>query len=42
MVDAEKIGASSTSDDDPRITRIGKLLRKYKLDVSAIGDAGRF
>ncbi len=32
VVDAEKLGASSTSDDDARITRIGKLLRKYKLD----------
>lgn len=32
LVDAEKLGASSTSDDDVRITRIGKLLRKYKLD----------
>ncbi len=32
VVDAEKIGVSSTSDDDPRITRIGKFLRKYKLD----------
>ncbi len=32
VMDAEKIGASSTSDDDPRITRIGKFLRKYKLD----------
>jgi len=32
VVDAEKLGASSTSDDDERITRIGKLLRKYKLD----------
>jgi lipopolysaccharide/colanic/teichoic acid biosynthesis glycosyltransferase len=31
-VDAEKMGASSTSDDDPRITRIGRFLRKYKLD----------
>lgn len=31
-VDAEKSGASSTSDDDPRITRIGRFLRKYKLD----------
>jgi lipopolysaccharide/colanic/teichoic acid biosynthesis glycosyltransferase len=31
-VDAENRGASSTSDDDPRITRIGKWLRKYKLD----------
>ena len=32
VVDAEMLGASSTSDDDPRITKIGKTLRKYKLD----------
>lgn len=32
VVDAERIGGSSTADDDPRITRVGKLLRKYKLD----------
>ncbi len=32
VVDAEKIGASSTSAGDPRITSIGLLLRKYKLD----------
>ncbi|HPR53018.1 MAG TPA: sugar transferase [Deltaproteobacteria bacterium] len=32
VVDAEKLGASSTSDDDPRITRFGRFLRKYKLD----------
>ena len=32
VVDAEKLGASSTSDDDPRIARIGKFLRKYKPD----------
>jgi len=32
IVDAEKLGISSTSDDDPRITRIGKFLRKYKFD----------
>jgi len=32
VVDAEKMGASSTSDDDLRITWIGKFLRKYKLD----------
>lgn len=30
--DADKMGIYSTSDDDPRITRIGKILRKYKLD----------
>jgi lipopolysaccharide/colanic/teichoic acid biosynthesis glycosyltransferase len=32
VVDAETLGASSASDDDPRITKIGKFLRKYKLD----------
>ena len=32
VLNAENQGASSTSDDDPRITRIGKCLRKYKLD----------
>jgi lipopolysaccharide/colanic/teichoic acid biosynthesis glycosyltransferase len=32
VVDAEKLGASSTSDDDARITRTGKFLRKHKLD----------
>ena len=32
VVDAEQIGGSSTADDDPRVTRVGKLLRKYKLD----------
>lgn len=32
VVNAEKIGGPSTADDDPRITRIGKLVRKYKLD----------
>jgi lipopolysaccharide/colanic/teichoic acid biosynthesis glycosyltransferase len=29
---ADQIGGSSTPDDDPRITRVGKFLRKYKLD----------
>lgn len=32
VVNAEKLGASSTSDDDERITNIGRFLRKYKLD----------
>lgn len=32
VVNAEKIGGSSTADDDPRVTKIGKFLRKYKLD----------
>ena len=29
---AEKLGAQVTTGDDPRITRIGRFLRKYKLD----------
>lgn len=32
IVDADKTGVSSTSNDDDRITGIGKFLRKYKLD----------
>lgn len=32
VVDAEKNGGPSTADDDPRITKVGKFLRKYKLD----------
>lgn len=32
VVDAEKMGPSSTADDDPRVTKTGKFLRKYKLD----------
>jgi lipopolysaccharide/colanic/teichoic acid biosynthesis glycosyltransferase len=32
VVNAEKIGGPSTADDDPRITGIGKFLRKNKLD----------
>ncbi len=30
--DADKIGGTVTTADDPRITRIGKILRKFKLD----------
>ena len=29
---AEKLGGASTANDDPRITKAGKFLRKYKLD----------
>lgn len=32
VLNADKIGASSTADDDPRITPVGRLLRRYKLD----------
>jgi lipopolysaccharide/colanic/teichoic acid biosynthesis glycosyltransferase len=32
IADADKVGGSSTSDDDARITDIGRVLRKYKLD----------
>ena len=30
--DAERMGGPSTALDDPRITRIGRFLRKYKID----------
>ncbi len=32
VLNADKIGGPSTADDDPRITRVGKFLRKCKLD----------
>ena len=32
VIDAEKYGVYSTTADDNRITRAGKILRKYKLD----------
>jgi len=31
-LDAEKFGAQMASEDDPRITKIGKVLRKYRID----------
>jgi lipopolysaccharide/colanic/teichoic acid biosynthesis glycosyltransferase len=31
-LDAERLGGSSTSADDPRVTPIGAVLRRYKLD----------
>jgi lipopolysaccharide/colanic/teichoic acid biosynthesis glycosyltransferase len=32
VVDAEKLGGASTPGDDPRVTVVGRFLRKYKLD----------
>ena len=32
VTDAEKIGGSSTPEDDPRVTRVGRFLRANKLD----------
>lgn len=32
VVNAEHLGGSSTAENDKRITRLGSLLRKYKLD----------
>ena len=32
VVDAEKLGGPSTGKDDPRVTRIGRFLRRHKLD----------
>jgi lipopolysaccharide/colanic/teichoic acid biosynthesis glycosyltransferase len=32
IVDADRIGGASTALNDPRVTRIGHLLRRYKLD----------
>jgi lipopolysaccharide/colanic/teichoic acid biosynthesis glycosyltransferase len=30
--DAEKLGPMGTADGDPRVTKVGKFLREYKLD----------
>jgi lipopolysaccharide/colanic/teichoic acid biosynthesis glycosyltransferase len=32
VVDAERLGGMSTAKDDPRVTPIGHMLRRYKLD----------
>lgn len=31
-MNAERVGGPSTPEDDPRITRIGRVLRRYKID----------
>jgi len=32
VMNADKIGGSSTSGEDPRVTKSGRFIRKYKLD----------
>jgi lipopolysaccharide/colanic/teichoic acid biosynthesis glycosyltransferase len=32
VIDAEKLGGSATAEDDPRITPIGRYIRRHKLD----------
>ena len=32
VVNAERLGGSSSGSNDPRITRLGRIVRKYKLD----------
>jgi lipopolysaccharide/colanic/teichoic acid biosynthesis glycosyltransferase len=32
VVDAEKVGAASTHEHDPRVTRAGRWIRRFKLD----------
>ncbi len=32
VINAEELGGSSTPNDDPRLTRVGKFIRKYKID----------
>jgi lipopolysaccharide/colanic/teichoic acid biosynthesis glycosyltransferase len=32
VMNAEKLGGPSTADDDSRITKVGRFIRKYKLD----------
>ena len=32
VMNADRIGGPSTPDDDPRLTRTGRFLRRYKLD----------
>lgn len=32
VIDAEELGGSATPEDDPRLTRVGAWLRRYKVD----------
>jgi lipopolysaccharide/colanic/teichoic acid biosynthesis glycosyltransferase len=32
VINAEELGGPSTANDDPRLTKFGKLIRKYKID----------
>ncbi|QDU99043.1 sugar transferase [Lignipirellula cremea] len=32
VVDGERVGGTTTAENDPRITRVGLVIRKYKLD----------
>ncbi len=32
VANAERIGGPSTANDDPRITKVGRIIRKHKLD----------
>jgi len=32
VINAEELGGPSTANDDPRLTRVGKWIRKHKLD----------
>lgn len=32
VVNAEKLGGTSTAENDPRITKVGRFIRKYKID----------
>jgi len=32
VVNADKIGGPSTSEDDPRVTKVGRFIRSYKID----------
>ena len=36
IVNADKSGVDSTSSNDKRITGVGKFIRKYKLDETAL------